>query len=556
MKNYKYIGLFLLSLGIISCDVNNDLKSIEEPTVAKVAINANGLDFSKYVSVGASFTAGFTDGALFKAGQENSFPNILSKKFAMAGGGEFTQPLMNDNVGGLLIGNKPNPRFNPRLYFNGSTPALLKAKSTTEATKKVTTTGNFGVPGVKSFHLLAPGYGSLAGLAQGKANPYFVRFSSTPTATVIGDVMAQSPTFFTLSEIGGNDVLGYALSGGTGVNQSPTDTNPTGNLNPKTYKMNDITNPLVFGNVFSSIVNTLTAKGAKGVVATVPYITSLAHFTTVPHNPLNPATNATFAAQIPTLNGVFGVLNKVYTALGKTERVIQFSKDKASPVVIKDENLTDLSVQITKALIASGPAFEAFVKQFGLPVQAAPKVAGLLGKFYGQSRQATSKDLFVLPSSRVIGKVDVKAVTYLVKQGLPKSLAGQFSIEGITKPLEDKWVLTPQEQKEIKTATDAYNKTITSVAEAKGLALVDFKGILEKASTTGITFDNYNMNTKLVTGGLISLDGVHLTARGYALMANEVLKAIDKKYGSNFAKATNGLAKAGNYPTNYSPMLK
>ena len=31
---------------------------------------------------------------------------------------------------------------------------------------------------------------------------------------------------------------------------------------------------------------TLTANGAKGVVANVPYITDLPHFTTVPHNPV------------------------------------------------------------------------------------------------------------------------------------------------------------------------------------------------------------------------------------------------------------------------------
>jgi len=64
------------------------------------------------------------------------------------------------------------------------------------------------------------------------------------------------------------------------------------------------------------------------------------------------------------------------------------------------------------------------------------------------------------------------------------------------------------------------------------------------------------MTTKLVVGGLISLDGVHLTARGYALMANKILAAMDAKFGSNFTTATNGLAKAGNYPTNYSPALR
>ena len=47
-------------------------------------------------------------------------------------------------------------------------------------------------------------------------------------------------------------------------------------------------------------------------------------------------------------------------------------------------------------------------------------------------------------------------------------------------------------------------------------------------------FDEFYDETDLVFGGLVSLDGVHFTARGYALMANKFLEAIDAKYGSNF----------------------
>lgn len=546
IKNYKYIGLFLASLGFLACDTDDVYPVIEDNAPQVTAIKGNA-DFSKFISVGASFTAGFTDNALFIAGQENSFPNILSKKFAMVGGGEFTQPMMNDNIGGLLLGGSIIQA--PRLYFNGAGPAVLNAMPTTKVTTKVTTTGNFGVPGAKSFHLIAPGYGNAQGVAAGLANPYFARFASSPTATVIGDAMAQSPTFFTLSEVGGNDVLGYALSGGTGIDQ-------TGNTNPATYGRADITDPNVFAKTFSGIVTNLTSGGAKGVVATVPYITSLAHFTTVPYNPLNPNTNSGFAAQVPTLNTVFGALNAIFThpAVNQPNRVITFSDSETNAVVIKDENLPDLKNVIIQGL-TTNPQFVVFVKQFGLPAAAAPLVANLLGTHYGQARQATADDLFVLPSSSVIGTVNMASVQKLMGAGLPQSLAGQFSAEGVTLPLEDKWVLTPQEQTAIKKATDAYNATITSVANEKGLALVDFKAILEKASTTGIQFDNYSMNTSLVTGGLISLDGVHLTGRGYALMANEILKAIDKTYGSNFSEATNGLAKAKNYPTNYSPNL-
>lgn len=497
MKNYKYIGLLLLSIGVASCDVNNELDIIEAEAIPEVALNTNGLDFSTYISVGASFTAGYTDGAMFKAAQENSFPNILAGKF----GTEFIQPLMDDNIGGLVYGGTAVQP--PRFYFNGAGPARLPATPTTELTTVLSGPfHNFGAPGAKSFHLGVPGYGAL--------NPYFGRMASSPSASVLGDALATNPTFFTLSEIGGNDVLGYALSGGSGVDQ-------IGNFDPSSYGGSDITDPNVFASVFSGMVTALTANGAKGVVANVPYITDLANFTTVPHNPvpLDGATAGALSGAYAPYNGgiqqAFAYLVAVTPMTQEmasaeiAKRTISFSAGQ-NAVVIVDEDLTDLSA-------------------FGIP----------------SYRHATADDLLLLASSTVIGTT---------VGGNPQL------INGLTVPLADNWVLTPQEQASIMTATDAYNTTIAAVASSNpNIALVDFKGVLTEASS-GIQFDNYTMTTNLVTGGLVSLDGVHLTARGYALMANKILAAMDVEFGSNFSTATNGLAKAGDYPTNYSAMLR
>ena len=61
-----------MSLGLMSCDVDNEIEEIEPV----IQLNTNGLDFSKYVAIGASYTAGYSDGAMFIASQENSFPKI------------------------------------------------------------------------------------------------------------------------------------------------------------------------------------------------------------------------------------------------------------------------------------------------------------------------------------------------------------------------------------------------------------------------------------------------------------------------------------------------
>ena len=77
---------------------------------------------------------------------------------------------------------------------------------------------------------------------------------------------------------------------------------------------------------------------------------------------------------------------------------------------------------------------------------------------------------------------------------------------------------------------------------------------MQEIAAIGILFDDFIMESSLVFGGTFSLDGVHPTQRGYALVANEVLKAIDAKYGSNFSDA-GVLFKAADFTTLYPMSL-
>ncbi|WP_111682396.1 SGNH/GDSL hydrolase family protein [Winogradskyella tangerina] len=542
MKQFKYIMLAVLTLGLVACEneLVEDLRERSNPTPDPLPDPSAGTaDFSNYVSIGPSFTAGFTDNGLFIAAQENSFPNILAQQFANVGGGEFTQPWMSDNFGGLAAGG--TRITNPRLVFGGAGPVPLESVigPVTVGTDIVLNnpTGpfnNVGVPGAKSFHFIAPGYGNIANFPAA-ANPYAVRLTGgTPDATVLELAASQNPTFFTADLIGGNDVLGYATQGGDA-------------------SIDQITDQATFDFAFNTIITTMTANGAQGAVTNIPYVTSLPYFTAVPVDALDPS-NPAFGPLIPTLNGIFGQINLVFEALGQGDRAIVFSETSASPVVIRDESLTDISAQMIAAFNAS-PTFPFFVESLGLPAAAAPLVANLLGATYGQARQANDNDLLTLPSSTVIGTVNSDFFNFLTGNGIPADLAGQFAVEGITYPLDDRWVLVPAETDEIAMAVDGFNATIANVAAANGLAFVDVNAILTEASTTGIMFDDYLMNTDLVFGGLVSLDGIHLTARGYALMANSFLEAIDATYGSNFM-ASDNVAKAGDFPTNYSPLLQ
>src|SRR5690606_3682983 len=189
----KYIWLLAVLLGISACSSDDDdsTANMEEP---KPALIAGDADFSKYVAVGASFSAGFTDNALFIAGQENSFPNMLSQKFELVGGGSFNQPLMSDNIGGFLFGGMPlivdgKRQVGPRLFFKctGATP--LPVESTTEGTTVLSVPINDDyITRATRFQLGIARYGTFNDLA--------VSAGFSPTATGLGDAVVQKPTFF------------------------------------------------------------------------------------------------------------------------------------------------------------------------------------------------------------------------------------------------------------------------------------------------------------------------------------------------------------------------
>lgn len=276
------------------------------------------------------------------------------------------------------------------------------------------------------------------------------------------------------------------------------------------------------------MVDALTANGAKGMLVNIPAITSIPYFTTVPFAPLSPA-NPDFGPQIPALNAQYAQLNQAFAYLGVPERSIQFSQSGPSAVVIQDESLTDISEQLTQVLIAGG---------LDVPT------ATIFGMQYGQARQATASDLLVLPSSSIIGKVNTDRMAALMAMGVPQEQAGQLSVNGVTYPLQDQWVLIDAEQQAIKVAAASYNGTISALASAKGLALVDAKTALEKVASGGVAYDGGVLTSQFVTGGAFSLDGVHPTARGYAYTANLMIKAINDTYGATIPKV-----HVGDYPT-------
>ncbi|RNC91803.1 MAG: SGNH/GDSL hydrolase family protein [Allomuricauda sp.] len=480
-----YALLFVFGLFLVSCEEDEPIVDTTTPP-DPVTYTSGSANFSNYVSLGNSLTAGFSDLALFIEGQEASFPNMLAGNFALAGGGNFSQPLMADNLGGLTLGG--NPISGNRLILSFATgsplPVAVGGQGSTEVSNVLSGPfNNMGVPGAKSYHLVAPGYGDVAGVALGLANPYFARMASSPTTTVLGDAAAQGATFFSLW-IGNNDVLGYVTAGGAGVDQA-------GNIDPSTYGGADISDPNVVAGSIDAILQAMTANGADGVIANIPSVVDIPFLNTVPYNPV-PLDQAT----ADLLNGAYAAYNGglaqlqglgLITADELAQRTISFAAGDSNPVVLIDEDLTDLT-GFNPALI--------------------------------NMRQSTPDDKLVLTSSSFIGTL--------------ANPADPTSINGVAVPLADNWVLTPQEQATASAAVAAYNQVIAGLAASYDIALVDANSFFVEFNASGFPLaDGSTVTATFGSGGGFSLDGVHPSPRGYAIITNLFVEAINGKYGSN-----------------------
>lgn len=512
MKNYiKYLPF--LALGVISCEPEFDTP------IDEAGFYSNGeADFSNYVALGNSLTAGYADGALYLTGQENSYPNIMAQQFAKVQETQlFTQPLVNDNAGGLLLAGTQITSNRRVLAFGPDGAPAPRVYTGMQPTTDITNVlsgsfGNMGVPGAKSFHLITPNYGDVSGVPVGSANPYFVRFASSPSTTVLADAAAQNPTFFSIF-IGNNDLLSYASSGGTGVDQ-------TGNFDPTTYGSNDLTDPMVFASAYSTIVNTMVGTGADGALVNLADVTSLPFFTTVPNNAL-----VLDAATAANLTGFFQAVAGIFA-----QGAIQQGVDPA---------------------VAQGLA-----AQYALTFNEGPN-RFLIDVPVSQTnplgfRQMTADELLVLTIDQaalrqgygsVVLTPEVLQVLGLLQTGGQPTQAQAQLVLGAVSGLDDKDALDKDELTAISTAQANYNATIKALAQANGLAFVDAQAVFKQVATQGVPFDGGVLTTAFVTGGFFSLDGVHPTPRGYAYLANIVLDAINTTYNSTVPKVNIGAYK-------------
>jgi len=412
MKKYILNGFVVAAL-LFAASCKPEIESPASTTAGQA-------NFSKYIAVGNSLTSGYADGGLYLEGQKVAYPNLIAEKMATVGGGSFTSPFFTDaqaNGSGYL---------SLTALVNG-TPTIapvagnaFRPGSTTFLTKYTGEVQNLGIPGMRVDLAFAAPYGA--------ANQYMERLltdAQVGTVSYFQFIQGRNHTFFSLW-LGNNDALGYATNGGV-----------------TTDATNVLTDKSTFSLLYSNLVNTLTAGGQKGIVATIPDVTAIPYFNTVTASALLAAAKA------------------------------------------------------------SNPAAAAAI---------------FIQTGTGAVRIATNEDLIRLPfqSAGLFGVPNASGIPY-----------GLHPLN----PIANNWVLDKDEVLKVKDYVNSYNSSIKSLANGKGLAIADVYNYLNQVKT-GIMVNGVGINSSFITGGAFSLDGVHLTPRGNALIANLFVDAINTKYGS------------------------
>lgn len=137
----------------------------------------------------------------------------------------------------------------------------------------------------------------------------------------------------------------------------------------------------------------------------------------------------------------------------------------------------------------------------------------------------------------LLGPLGPLAPTDLVLlDALPLLAAGTGVPEpvgGTGDSLPDRAVLDAAEQAEIGATVAGYNQAISALAADRDLPLVDVHALVETLADEGLVSDGILLTADYATGQAFSLDGARFTPKGYGVIANLVIDALNARYGGS-----------------------
>lgn len=188
------------------------------------------------------------------------------------------------------------------------------------------------------------------------------------------------------------------------------------------------------------------------------------------------------------------------------------------------------------------------------PIQFREKYDTLLDVFQNMGAKGVCATIHDFTESPVFNTVTLEALekeiwikegadTTVVRKAVPEDLimltASSLIKEGIglteDNPLAHQHVLDRDEVVLAKNHINLLNNEIVASANAHGFPVVDMYTFMSTLNNDGTHYDGVNYSVKYIEGGAFSLDGLHPNTRGYAIIANEFMRVINKNYNSNLA---------------------
>jgi hypothetical protein len=111
--------------------------------------------------------------------------------------------------------------------------------------------------------------------------------------------------------------------------------------------------------------------------------------------------------------------------------------------------------------------------------------------------------------------------------GIPVLVGGSGEL------LPDRAVLDATEQSEVGAVVAGYNQAILALAAERDLPVVDVHALVETLAGGGLVSDGVLLSADYATGQAFSLDGARFTPKGYGVIANLVIDALDARYGGS-----------------------
>ena len=97
--------------------------------------------------------------------------------------------------------------------------------------------------------------------------------------------------------------------------------------------------------------------------------------------------------------------------------------------------------------------------------------------------------------------------------------------------ITDAGVLSAAEVVTVKAQVVAFNQVIAAQATAAGATLVDINALFNTIATSGLTVGGFPGSAGFL-GGFFSLDGIHPTNTGYAVVANKFIDSMNAEIGT------------------------